>query len=152
MAPFGDCRDLGGLLSRAGFALPVADVERTIVRYRESARLFADLRALGETNVLTGRSAKFLPPRILEAVTREYAARFTDAEGRFTATFDIVFLTGWAPHESQQKPLAPGSAKARLADALRHQRTAGGRKSHGPEVQSKSRSIGISGKSAGGMG
>jgi SAM-dependent methyltransferase len=118
VAPFGDCRDLGGLLSRAGFALPVADVERTTVHYRESARLFEDLRALGETNVLAGRSAKFLPPRILEAVTREYAARFSDSEGRFTATFDIVFLTGWAPHESQQKPLTPGSAKARLADAL----------------------------------
>jgi SAM-dependent methyltransferase len=118
VAPFADVRDLGGLLSRAGFALPVADVERTIVRYRDLTRLFADLRATGETNVLAGRSTKFLSPRILEAVRREYAARFSDSDGRFTATFDIVFLTGWAPHESQQKPLAPGSAKARLADAL----------------------------------
>ena len=118
VAPFGDVRALGGLLSRAGFALPVVDVERTTVRYRDPARLFADLRALGETNVLTARSGKFLSPRLLEAVTREYAARFSDSGGRFTATFDIVFLTGWAPHESQQKPLQPGSAKARLADAL----------------------------------
>jgi SAM-dependent methyltransferase len=118
VAPFGDVRDLGGLLSRAGFALPVADVERTVVRYRDLARLFADLRTLGETNVLAGRSSQFLSPRILEAVAREYSQRFTDPDGRFLATFDIVFLTGWAPHHSQQKPLKPGSAKTRLADAL----------------------------------
>jgi SAM-dependent methyltransferase len=118
VAPFGDVRDLGGLLSRAGFALPVADVERTIVRYRDLARLFADLRALGETNALAGRSRNVLSPRVLDAVTREYSQRFIDSEGRFLATFDIVFLTGWAPHESQQKPLLPGSAKTRLADAL----------------------------------
>jgi SAM-dependent methyltransferase len=118
VAPFADVRDLGGLLSRAGFALPVADVERTVVRYRDLSRLFADLRALGETNVLMGRSTKFLSSRILDAVRREYDARFSDSEERFTATFDIVFLTGWAPHESQQKPVAPGSARARLADAL----------------------------------
>jgi hypothetical protein len=88
------------------------------VRYRELARLFADLRALGETNVLTGRSPRFLSRRLLAAVTRDYAERFRDSDGRFLATFDIVFLTGWAPHESQQKPLKPGSAKARLSDAL----------------------------------
>jgi SAM-dependent methyltransferase len=116
--PFADVRDLGGLLQRAGFALPVADVERLIVRYRDLMRLFADLRALGETNVLLGRRASFMPRRMLEALAKEYAARFTDEEGRFAATFDIVFLTGWSPHESQQKPLQPGSAKARLADAL----------------------------------
>ena len=79
IAPFADVRDLGGLLTRTGFALPVADVERTIVRYRDLARLFVDLRALGETNVLAGRSAKFVSPRILEAVRREYSARFTDS-------------------------------------------------------------------------
>jgi SAM-dependent methyltransferase len=118
VSPFGDVRELGGLLQRAGFALPVADVERTIVRYRDIARLFTDLRALGEANVLVGRRLSFLSRRMLQAVTAEYASRFSDAEGRVSATFDIVFLTGWAPHESQQKPLAPGSAKARLADAL----------------------------------
>ena len=118
VAPFGDVRELGGLLQRAGFALPVADVERTVVRYRDIARLFADLRALGETNVLAGRRSGFLPRQMVQAVTREYASRFADTEGRVTATFDVVFLTGWAPHESQQKPLAPGSAKSRLADAL----------------------------------
>jgi SAM-dependent methyltransferase len=118
VAPFADVRDLGGLLQRAGFALPVTDVERLTVRYRELARLFADLRALGETNALKARRKQFISGRFLRALTAEYAARFADDEGRFGATFDIVFLTGWAPHESQQKPLAPGSAKARLADAL----------------------------------
>jgi SAM-dependent methyltransferase len=118
VSPFADVRDLGGLLQRAGFALPVADAERTIVRYRELSRLFADLRALGETNVLAGRSPRLMSRRLLAAVTRDYAERFTDTDGRFIATFDVVFLTGWAPHESQQKPLRPGSAKARLADAL----------------------------------
>jgi SAM-dependent methyltransferase len=118
VAPFADVRDVGGLLQRAGFALPVADVERTTVRYRDLSRLFADLRALGETNVLVGRSPQCMSRRLLEAVTRDYAERFTDAEGRFLATFDVIFITGWAPHESQQKPLKPGSAKTRLADAL----------------------------------
>ncbi|HEX3487303.1 MAG TPA: methyltransferase domain-containing protein [Micropepsaceae bacterium] len=118
VAPFADVRDLGGLLSRAGFALPVADVERTVVRYRELSRLFVDLRCHGETNALAGRGSAFLSPRLLAALTREYATRFGDPEGRFPATFDIVFLTGWAPHESQQKPLRPSSAKTRLADAL----------------------------------
>ena len=118
VAPFADVRDLGGLLQRAGFALPVADVERTVVRYRQLSTLFADLRALGETNVLTGRSTRFLSRRTLAALTREYETRFADSDGRLRATFDIIYLTGWAPHESQQKPLRPGSAKSRLADAL----------------------------------
>jgi SAM-dependent methyltransferase len=118
VSPFADVRDLGGLLQRAGFSLPVADVERTTVRYRDLRRLFADLRALGETNVLAGRNPRLMSRRLLGAVTRDYAERFTDSDGRFLATFDVVFLTGWAPHESQQKPLKPGSAKARLADAL----------------------------------
>jgi len=110
VAPFADVRDLGGLLQRAGFALPVADVERTTVRYSALSGLIADLRAHGETNALAERSRKFLPRRTLAALAAHYAP--------VRATFDIVYLTGWAPHESQQKPLAPGSAKARLADAL----------------------------------
>jgi SAM-dependent methyltransferase len=118
VAPFVDVRDAGGLLQRAGFALPVADVERTIVRYRDLTRLFADLRAHGETNVLAGRRTSFLPYKILDALAKEYDTRFSDFDGRFAATFEIVFLTGWAAHESQQKPLQPGSAKARLADVL----------------------------------
>jgi SAM-dependent methyltransferase len=118
VAPFADVRDLGHLLQRAGFALPVADVERTVVRYRDLTRLFADLRELGETNVLAGRSKRLLSRRLLGAVAREYAERFADPDGRLRATFDVIYVTGWAPHESQQKPLRPGSAKTRLADAL----------------------------------
>jgi SAM-dependent methyltransferase len=118
VAPFADVRDLGSLLQRAGFALPVADLERTVIRYRELSRLFADLRALGETNALTDRRRAPLSKRTLAALVQEYQARFGDALGRFPATFDIIFLTGWAPHESQQKPLRPGSAQIRLADVL----------------------------------
>jgi hypothetical protein len=118
VAPFADVRVLGGLLQRAGFTLPVADVERTVVRYRDLSRLFGDLRALGETNVLASRRSQALSARTLVAVAGEYQSRFGDAEGRLPATFEIVFLTVWAPHESQQKPLRPGSAKARLSDAL----------------------------------
>ena len=118
VAPFADVRDLGGLLHRAGFALPVADVERSVVRYRDLSRLFADLRVLGETNALAGRRSELLSRRTLSAAVREYQARFADSDGRFSATFDVVFLTGWAPHESQQKPLRPGSARVSLADVL----------------------------------
>jgi len=118
VAPFADVRDAGALLQRAGFALPVTDVERTVIRYRDVLRLFADLRAIGETNVLADRRSQALSKRTLAAVVQEYRTRSGDSEGRFPATFEIVFLTGWAPHESQQKPLRPGSAKARLSDAL----------------------------------
>ena len=110
VAPFADIRDLGGLLQRAGFALPVADVERTTVNYRDFFSLPRDLRAHGETNALMQRSRKFLSRETLAALLAGYQP--------VRATFDIVYLTGWAPHESQQKPLKPGSAKTRLADAL----------------------------------
>ncbi len=119
VAPFADVRDLGGLLQRAGFALPVADIERTTVRYREPVQLFADLRTLGETNVLAQRRPNFISRRLLAAVVTEYVRQCGDDQGRVPATFDIVYLIGWAPHESQQKPLRPGSARTRLADALR---------------------------------
>ncbi len=118
VAPFADVRELGGLLQRAGFTLPVADVERTTVRYRDLGTLFSDLRALGETNSLAGRKTSLLSRRVLGAVTKDYSSDFADPDGRLRATFDIAYLTGWAPHESQQRPLKPGSAKARLADAL----------------------------------
>jgi SAM-dependent methyltransferase len=118
VAPFGDVRDLGGLLQRAGFALPVADVERTVVRYSDLPGLVRDLRAMGETNALTERSKKPMPRALWAAAAAHYASNFADADGKLRATFDIVYLTGWAPHESQQKPLSPGSAKARLAEAL----------------------------------
>jgi len=118
VAPFGDVRDLGGLLQRAGFALPVADVERTVVRYSSLPALVRDLRAMGETNALVERSRKAMPRALWAAAAAHYAAHFADPDGKLRATFDIVYLTGWAPHESQQQPLKPGSAKERLADAL----------------------------------
>jgi len=114
VAPFADVRDLGGLLQRAGFALPVADVERTSVLYQDLASLVRDLRAHGETNALCERRRRFLPRGTLKALLENYPRE----DGRLHATFDIVYLSGWAPHESQQKPLRPGSAKARLADVL----------------------------------
>ncbi|HTQ13946.1 MAG TPA: methyltransferase domain-containing protein [Rhizomicrobium sp.] len=118
VAPLADVRDLGALLQRAGFALPVADVERTTVRYREFATLVSDLRALGETNALAERSRRFLRRDVLAAALARYGLRHAEPDGRLRATFDIVYLAGWAPHEGQQKPLRPGSARARLADAL----------------------------------
>lgn len=117
--PFADVRDYGALLQRAGFALPVADVEDITVRYDDMFGLMRDLRSMGMTNVMTGRSR--IPPgrRLFLRAAEIYAERFADADGRIRATFSIVHLSGWAPHESQQKPLQPGSAKARLADALK---------------------------------
>ncbi|HVU19247.1 MAG TPA: methyltransferase [Rhizomicrobium sp.] len=118
VAPFADVRDLGGLLQRAGFALPVADVERTTVLYRDFFDLVRDLRVHGETNALAQRSRKPLSRATLAALLAHYRARHAEPDGRLRATFDIVFLTGWAPHTSQQQPLKPGSATARLAEAL----------------------------------
>ena len=118
VSPFADVRDLGGLLQRAGFNLPVADTERTIVRYRQFQTLVDDLRATGETNVLANRARKPMRRDVLAASMQHYAREHAETDGRLRATFDIAYLTGWAPHESQQKPLRPGSAKTRLADAL----------------------------------
>lgn len=118
VAPFADVRDLGGLLQRAGFNLPVADTERTTVRYCEFNTLISDLRAAGETNALVNRTRKPLRRDVLAASLAHYSSNQAEEDDRLRATFDIVYLTGWAPHESQQKPLRPGSAKARLADAL----------------------------------
>jgi len=117
VAPFGDVRDLGGLLQRAGFALPVADVERSLLRYRDFAALARDLREAGMTNAMAERSRKFLRRDTLAALLSHYAGHHGEG-GRLSATFEMIYLTGWAPHESQQQPLKPGSAKARLADAL----------------------------------
>lgn len=114
VAPFADVRDLGSLLQRAGFALPVTDVERTIVNYRKFETLVKDLRGLGETNVMSQREHKTLPRDLFASAI----ANMQNGDGRMPVTFEIVYMTGWAPHESQQKPLAPGSARSRLADAL----------------------------------
>jgi SAM-dependent methyltransferase len=119
VAPFPDLRDLGALLQRAGFALPVTDIERVTVRYATAFSLMRDLRRMGAANALTERRRVPLRRATLMRMAEIYARRFADADGRLRATFEIIWLSGWAPDESQQKPLAPGSAKMRLADALR---------------------------------
>lgn len=116
--PMGDIRDLGGLVGRAGLALPVADSVVRSVRYRDMGHLMADLRAMGETNALAGRLRRFTRRAVLGQAALRYGQAFGGADGRVAATFEIVFLTGWAPHARQQRPLRPGSAVARLADAL----------------------------------
>lgn len=118
VAPFADLRDMGALLQRAGFALPVTDVDTLTVRYAHPLALMRDLRSAGATNVLVERRRSPLRRRTLMRALEIYAERFSDPDGRIRATVDIVWLSGWSPHESQQKPLRPGSAKTRLADAL----------------------------------
>jgi SAM-dependent methyltransferase len=117
VSPFADVRDMGGLLQRAGFALPVADVERLTVQYREFAGLARDLRAHGFTNTLSQRSRKPLRRDTLMAALAHYAGHHAE-DGKLKARFETLYLTGWAPHDSQQQPLKPGSAGTRLADAL----------------------------------
>jgi SAM-dependent methyltransferase len=128
VAPFADLRDLGALLQRAGFALPVTDVDRVVVRYSSPLALMADLRRMGATNPLLERRRVPLRRDVLARVLEVYAERFSDPDGKVRASFDIVWLSGWAPHESQQQPLRPGSAKARLADALGTQEISSGEK------------------------
>ncbi|MDC7784542.1 methyltransferase domain-containing protein [Rhodoplanes sp. TEM] len=118
VAPFADIRDVGALLQRAGFALPVTDVDAVTVRYASPFALIQDLRRMGATNPLVERRRVPLRRATLMRAAEIYAERFSDSDGRVRATFEIVWLAGWAPHESQQKPLRPGSATARLADAL----------------------------------
>lgn len=128
VAPFADLRDIGALLQRAGFALPVADTDRVTVRYRDPFRLMADLRGMGETNVMKERRRTPLKRATLMRAAEIYREKFGLADGRIPATFDIVIATGWAPHESQQKPLRPGSAETSLADALKAvENTSGGK-------------------------
>lgn len=118
VVPMGEIRDLGGLMQRAGFALPVADSVTQRVEYAAFPALLADLRAMGEPNALAARPRRFTRRTILTAAGKIYRQNFTLPSGRLQATLDLVFLTGWAPHDSQQKPLRPGSARQRLADAL----------------------------------
>ncbi|KAF0121149.1 MAG: methyltransferase [Xanthobacteraceae bacterium] len=119
VAPFADVRDVGALLQRAGFALPVTDSDRLTVRYADVFALMRDLRAMGATNPLMARRRVPLKRSTLLRMAAIYRQRFSDPDGRIRATFQVITLSGWAPHESQQKPLKPGSAKARLADALK---------------------------------
>jgi SAM-dependent methyltransferase len=118
VAPFADLRDLGALLQRAGFALPVTDTDRLTVRYDSAFALMHDLRRMGATNTLIDRRRRPLRRATLMRMAEIYAERFADPDGRVRATFEIVWLSGWSPHPSQQQPLKPGSAAARLADAL----------------------------------
>ncbi|MGA2891796.1 MAG: methyltransferase domain-containing protein [Xanthobacteraceae bacterium] len=118
VAPFADLRELGALLQRAGFALPVTDVERVRVRYNSAFGLMRDLRRMGATNALHARRRTPLRRATLLRMAEIYARDFADGDGRIGATFEIVWLSGWAPHPSQQQPLKPGTAKTRLADAL----------------------------------
>ncbi len=122
VAPFVDVRALGSLMQRAGFALPVVDLDRATVRYGDLFALMNDLRAFGGANALHDRSRKPLRRDILLRAAAVYTERFADPDRRLRATFDILWLSGWAPHESQPKPLAPGSATARLSDALKPRR------------------------------
>ena len=119
VAPFADLRDVGALLQRAGFALPVTDVDRIVVRYDDAFALMQDLRRMGATNVLAERRRAPTRRATLLRMAQIYGERFADPDGRIRATFDVVWLSGWAPHESQQQPLKPGSAKASLAEAVK---------------------------------
>ncbi|MCX8567838.1 methyltransferase domain-containing protein [Aminobacter sp. MET-1] len=116
--PFTDVRDAGGLLQRAGFALPVADVETVTVRYDTMFGLMADLRAMGATSALADRPRRPSTRRLFHRAAEIYAERFSDPDGRVRASFSFVWLSGWAPDPSQQKPLKPGSAQVSLAKAL----------------------------------
>jgi hypothetical protein len=116
VAPMIDLREAGGLLQRAGLALPVADVDRVVIRYADAMSLMREIKALGFANCLIGRSKKFLTPGMLFQAATDYPAQ---ADGRIAATIEIAWAMAWKPHASQQQPLKPGSAKARLADALK---------------------------------
>jgi SAM-dependent methyltransferase len=123
VAPFADLRDVGGLLQRAGFALPVTDVDSLVVRYDNAFALMDDLRRMGATNVMIERRRTLTRIPTMLRMSEIYAQRFSDPDGRIRATFDILWLSGWAPHESQPKPLRPGSATASLEEAVKKGRT-----------------------------
>jgi SAM-dependent methyltransferase len=118
VVPMGEIHDLGALMQRAGFALPVADSIVQTVEYRSFPSLLSDLRASGETNALSARLRRFTGRSVMAEAARIYESNYSTLEGRLRATVELVVLTGWAPHDSQQQPLRPGSARQRLADAL----------------------------------
>lgn len=118
IAPMGEIRELGALLQRAGFAMPVADTVKNKVTYSDMTGLVTDLRRMGENNALAQRRKLLAPRALFQRASEIYADTFKVDNGRIAASFELVFLTGWAPDESQPKPLRPGSASARLADAL----------------------------------
>lgn len=118
VAPFIPLRDAGALLQRAGFALPVIDVETHLVRYATPLALMRELKALGASNPLADRPGRMATPRLLAAASEAYSELAADPDGRVRATLEIIWLSGWSPHESQQKPLRPGTAKTSLAKVL----------------------------------
>ncbi len=128
VSPMADVRDAGGLLQRAGFALPVADSDTLTVIYPEPMKLMADLRGMGEANALIESRKGFTRRQTLLAAAARYRDLFADGEGHVPATFQVITLTGWAPDPSQQQPLRPGSASARLADALDTEEISAGEK------------------------
>lgn len=119
VSPFVDVRDAGALLQRAGFALPVVDSDLVTVTYQSVNDLIQDLKGMGQTNILLERSKRPLTRSVLERTEEIYRQLFGNEEGKIQASFEILYLTGWSPHDSQQKPMKPGTAKMRLADALR---------------------------------
>lgn len=119
VAPFADLRDVGALLQRAGLALPVTDVDRIVVRYDNAFGLMRDLRRMGATNILVERRRVPTRRATMLRMAEVYGDRFADPDGRIRATFDVIWLSGWAPHENQPKPLKPGSAKVSLAEAVK---------------------------------
>lgn len=121
--PFADKQDIGALLQRTHYALPVIDSERIIVTYDTIFKLMHDLRYMGESNILQTRSKKFSHRELFFRANEIYKNIYTDKDGRLEATFEIIFALGWSPHESQQKPLKPGSAKERLSDTLKSKET-----------------------------
>jgi SAM-dependent methyltransferase len=123
VAPMGEVRDLGALLQRAGLALPVADSVKLTARYQSIWHLMRDVRAMGEANALSTRPRHMTRRSVMTRAADLYAEKFAHPDGGITATYELIVLTGWAPDESQPKPLRPGSAKARLADALRTDET-----------------------------
>ncbi len=123
VSPMADIRELGGLLQRAGLTLPVADGHASIAKYRDLGHLMQDLREMGETNALTSRLRRPTPRAVFESAQALYRERYGAADGYLPATFELICLTAWSPDDSQPKPLRPGSAKARLADALMTQET-----------------------------
>lgn len=116
--PFADKTQMGGLLFRSGLALPVVDSDIITVSYENVFKLMEDLRGMGESNTILKRSKKPLTKEFFVRLAQNYQERYSDKDGRIKASFEIIFLLGWAPHKSQQKPLPPGSAKRSLAEAL----------------------------------
>ena len=118
VSPVMDLRDAAGLLQRAGFSLPVADIDRVLVSYQNPMSLLEDLRGMGQSKAVVGRSPRLTARRVLFGALEHYITAYGDDSGAVPATFDCLFLSGWAPHASQQKPLRPGSAEFSLAEAL----------------------------------